>query len=771
MAGISIAIYVLISLTVVGGILLGLRRGLYKSLIDLGVTIVSIIISVFVAKLISKSLVDETKLIEYLDLLMENSADMVETLTPIKETLIGLANDTNALGMIMAFPVILLTPIVFIIVYSLVSLILKIPKVIVARCVFGKNGGETYRGGSRPFGAVVGVVAKILSFMVTLVPLVGYIMLVNNTMISIGEASIKEISNNTSNVETMSFENDDDLQNETPESQSNGDSIKSMGESCLQSREQYLEPLASNPIFKAIYVCGGEWFFDSLTSTKVEGEKVQLSTEIDVLSDVYADVVTLIKVPTTEYGEAQTTAVDNIAETLGEAKIIPSVISGTLSYSSKAWLEGKTVFGASKVVVGDYYEPTLNKLLVMYSQTTNDTIKEDLQTMGDIVNVLIEQGAFVEISNGTPINIPKNEEFMGQLFVELYENDRTRPLAGDLINSFENYLYKIYNDVNGTNVPYPVQLDINSLTKESVYEEGKRMANILNDFSAFYETVDMNETDNTKFLIKTDVRSLGKALDEMEQSVLFGDSYTFLLSAILKSEGAAQFAFMTPEFADAMINRKSSMETVLVSRQQIAIILSATKGESREDAIKYIIANIDSDSAEVIKETLTKDVLTQFGMNNEQSESMSNTLNSVVDQIAKNEDELSEEQLNSEMMAIDMIVNTVKGATSGEDENLFSQEEGDYSKSDFTADQFVKTVVESNIVTSAIIDSSKDEDGNAVEDPYKISSGMSESDKENVTNAIENYYQNNQTQNEDNEELKGKLDAIANVLGIQVSLG
>ena len=774
MTGVTIAIYATLICTVIGGVLLGMRRGLYKSLLDLGVTIFSIIISFFASKWISKSLLDEGKIIEFFDWIMQQAPDMVETLTPIKETFIGLSNDTNALGMAVVFPVVLLIPLIFLIVYSLISLVLKLPKAIIARTVFGKNSGETYHGGSRIFGAAVGLVAKVLSFVVTVVPIIGYVVLVSNTMLDVGEASTKEIPSSITIVETMSSnESSDDLEQE-PEiqpAQTMEESISSMGESCLQARNDYITPIAENPIFKVVYTCGGEWFFKSLSSANVEGEKVSLTDEINVLSGVYAEMVTLLKVPSAEYGEVQMTAIDNMAEILGNAKVAPTIISGFLSYSSNAWLNGEKVFGAEKVIVGDYYEPTLDKILTICSQTTNDTIKEDLHTIGNVVNICIEQGAFVEISNGTPINIPKNEEFMGKLYIELYENGRTRPLVGDMINAFKNYIYRVYNDVNGTSIPYPEQLDINALTRGDVYVEGKLTASILNDFSNFYATVDMNETDNTKFLIQADVRSLGKALDKIERSILFGDSYLFIMPAILRSEGAAQFAFMTPEFAEAMINRKTSMESVLVARQQIAIILSATKNDGREDAIKYILENIDVDSAAVIKETLTSDVLLQFGMNNVESEAMSSTLNSIVDEIAANESDYSEEQLNAEMEAISMIVNTVKGATSEEEDNLFATEEGDYSKSDLTAEQFVETIVESEIVASAIINSSKDEEGELIDDPYKISSGMSASDKESVTNALESYYENNKTEPAEDKELEKKLNAIANILGVQANIG
>ena len=227
---------------------------------------------------------------------------------------------------------------------------------------------------------------------------------------------------------------------------------------------------------------------------------------------------------------------------------------------------------------------------------------------------------------------------------------------------------------------------------------------------------------------------------------------------------------MTPEFADAMINRTTSMESVLVSRQQIAIILSVTEKEDRDDAIKHILENVDKESAEVIKETLTSEVLGEFGMNDSQSESMSNTLNSVIDQIASNEGEYTEEQLEAEIAAVGSVVDVVKGATSDQEGSIFANDSSSSSKTDMTADQFVSNVVNSNILSSAVQNASKDEEGNTIEDPYKISGGMSTEDKESAKLAIEEYYANNQADGADNAELKDTLGSLANIFGVDVNL-
>ena len=256
----------------------------------------------------------------------------------------------------------------------------------------------------------------------------------------------------------------------------------------------------------------------------------------------------------------------------------------------------------------------------------------------------------------------------------------------------------------------------------------------------------------------------------MKSSLFVGDAYTFLLQAVLKSEGAVQLVFLTPDFVEAMLSTTSSMETVLVSRQQLAIIASVSSADDRTAAIEHLLKNIDSASADVIIETLSPGVLQNLGMSPAESNTMSGALGSIVQEIAKNEDGFSDEEIVTEIDAVDKIVSTLQAATDGDkSSNLFSNGEDDDSKSGLTAGELVDTVVNSTIVSSAINSSSTDEEGNAIKNPYGISNKITDSDKDNAKTAIEEYYQTNAGEGE-NEELKQTLGSLASIFGVDVNL-
>ncbi len=769
MQTVNVAIYIAIAVCGVFGALMGLRKGLYKSLINLGVVLLSAGISFALAKLITKLMVSEEEILKGIDKLTATNPEGLELLATIKETILGLSEQGNAVGMAMALPTIIITPFIFMIIYIVVGALLKIPEMIVCRSVFGKNGGESYHGGSRIGGAAVRAVTKILSLAIFLIPLVGYIAFANDILIDVSEigAAPAEEQDDTA-VEPMSKQTDNS------EGSSSGDTISSISTSCAQIRTDYIAPINDNFAVKAVYACGGRWFFNSLTSTRVEGVKITLANEAKVLTDVCKEAIVLLDAPVAEYGEEQTVAITNITNTLDDAIVVPSILSGVISYVSDAWLNGEEVFGYGKINVGEYYEPTFDKILTVFSETTNDTISQDIHTAGNLVNICIEQGFFKEIlGGGSPMTVIQREEFMGEIFVELYLNDTTKPFVADIVNAFKNYIYRVYNEVNGTNIPYPQQLVMENVTKEMMYAEGALISSILKDFMAFYESLDQNETDSTKIIINTDLRSLGRALDTLKTSLFIGDSYGFILEAVLRSKGASQIAFLTPEFIEAMIATDSSMETVLVARQHIAVIASVKDSEHREIAIEHLLKNIDSDTAAVIIETLTPEVLRNLGMSTPQSNAMSGTLGSIVQEIANQNGEITDEKISTEINAIDKIVSTVQSATNEDTtSNLFANGEDDTtSKSGMTASEFVDTVVNSTIVSSAITSSATDEEGNMVENPYGISNKLTESDKSSVKSAIEDYYSENAVADGDNTELETTLDSLASVFGIDVNLG
>jgi hypothetical protein len=280
---------------------MGIRKGLYKALVNLVVVLATAGISLAISKLALKLSVSEDELLlgfDKLATMFPDSAFMVE----IKETVVALSERGNAVEMAAALPMVIISPLVFMITYLVLGLIIKIPEAIVCRSIFGR------RGGNRLGGAIVSSVTKIISFGIFIIPLVGYITMANTVLDDIGNVNTTEQGEV---VQSMADEEiDEDVEQE--QTQSLGATLGSISASCVQINDAYITPIKENFIVKTVYVCGGRWIFNALTTAKVDDVEITLQNEIKVLTDIYGELPALLDAPIAEYGDAQTVAIDNI---------------------------------------------------------------------------------------------------------------------------------------------------------------------------------------------------------------------------------------------------------------------------------------------------------------------------------------------------------------------------------------------------------------------------------------------------------------------------
>jgi hypothetical protein len=191
-----------------------------------------------------------------------------------------------------------------------------------------------------------------------------------------------------------------------------------------------------------------------------------------------------------------------------------------------------------------------------------------------------------------------------------------------------------------------------------------------------------------------------------------------------------------------------------------------------EDAIKFMVSEMTPETAETIKSAISEDTLKDFGISEEQAGAVSSTIGSIVDGMANSTGNMTEEEIKKETEAINTLVNTVMGAVSSEGENeditnIFGEAED--SKTGVSAESFVDTIVSSQVISSAVVGATKDENGEKVEDPYGFADTLTEEDKSAAEDTIKNYFDSNKAGDETDEELKETLGAIAGILGMDSS--
>ena len=771
---ITLAILAIIVISFLFGFLRGRKKGLYKAAVDVGFVFVCLILSIFIARGITKGIANVDTFVSLLESLRGTLG--AETTDSILQFVDKVKDDPGMINAILAIPAAIITPIVFIFVYAIFSLIVLIPKNILENFLFGKNKTPEHKTGNRWAGAAVGGVRNALVAIILLIPIVGYVGFIGDTLDTIvGESEnaggVEAVVDNVENDIVIDFV-DDEMYDEEGEDPT--ESIKQ-----LQSDLAFL---LDNPMVKGINGMGGKLVFRTLTTKRVDGVKISVTREVDGFAKLYGNINVLSAEDATV--DAQKASIENIKEIIHDGELVPFVASEFISFAAEQWLAGEEVFGYEKPNVGEEFQDSIDNLLLTLSTTDKDNIKTDIDTIANIYVICIEEGVIEEMNKeeGDLLSVFANENFVVKLFTEIYNNERTKPAIGFLANTVREYLVAVYDEVNGTTTPAPEKIDMNTISLEQAQNDAKVISKFIWNLNAFTASMEnLDSSDPNAFITKADVTSLGAALDLLKSSVMLGDSYEFIVVAMLKSEAVADLGFVNQDLIDRIDDDNFSMKSTLSSTQKLAIVAlslnasdekAPTKEESKE-ALKEMIKDMTPETAETLKNTVNEDVLQDFGMNEAEAGTMSNTINSIIDGMSSAAtSDMTEEEVEREAEAVSTLVSVMNGISSNTDSNVnnvFGNDSED-SMTGMTADSLLETVVSSQVVTDAIVNAGRNEDDERVEDPFGVADSMTEDDRNAAEGAIRDYYQNNATgDTESDAALQETLDAFANALGMDAS--
>ncbi len=744
---ISTGILIAFAVIALFGFWRGFSKGTFRSLLDLGFLILNIFLSVLIADFIAKNVVN-------IELVAENLPTVAPTLG-LNDELINEINTyiaspeiaSTAAKLLVAFVAVIVMPIVFMVVFIALGIILFIPKVIIQKVVFSKSNGIGLKLG----GGAIGIVAKVVSFAVLIIPVVGYLNYASNT--------IKLINDVEQNKEPQVVQ---EVQNQEEQATIN-----------LGQIETQLEEIVSTPVVKAIYAFGGEALFNTLTTSTINDIKISLTNETECAINLYKESGCFIGVQPSEYGDKQTEAIEKIEGIINDAEFVPALLANALSFVATEWDNGNKVFGFEKPVIGTELQEALDNTISVLADTTVDTFKADVCTVAEIAKYAIENGvvqaAITKDANKILYTL-ENTDVISDILVEMHKNERMRPILPALTNGIVNYIYGIYDEVNGTTTEKHHMVDINGLTEEVVRQEGEYISNVIVELDVFFKSIEGKMNGEIIDILRHgNFAALGRAFNGIKKSYLFCDTYEFLLRTVLESKGCARLGILDEQFITNAIKHESDMEMMLVARQKLTLmVISLHEGEelAYNEAIEALLANITSGDADSVKSIVTEENLKSLGIKGESAHTISGLLTSMVDSIKSETLQIPEENVSKEAESAGKVITAVNSAleNSAQDKNVFTSTSNDKeSTSNMSASEFISTTLESELVSSMVIGATKDEEGNEVDDPYNVKEHLSESDITELESVLSEEYSKN------DESKKETLDAIAHIFGIDVS--
>jgi len=724
----------------------GNSKGLFCVLIDLAFVVLNLIASIFVSKMITDLLIEPNVVYSVLDMI--NGGATEGTLAELLEQMELYLRDgeflaTADLGLVFAIVEVILNPIVFILTFFVLGIILFIVKQLI-KIAIPRTKGIALRLASGGVGAV----KNVLIIAVYVAPQIGFATYGMNAL----NKAADTIGGDVAEIRTQVAE---------------------------------YEGIVTGGALGVINTCGGQFLFETLSTTNVNDVEISLVNETDNVLNIYSSIVPLTEISSINFTSKEADLVDEAINEIEKSEYLTAMVASIMAQCTEEIYKTDTLLELKRPYLGDSFDPVVEKLLEVWSKTNSEALVRDLRTYASVFRSLIDSGLFRELNTvgGNLYVVLENNKFYEGILQNLYYNNRTRPIVPSLANALQQYLYEVYEAING----YPYDLggidavDESRINESSLSEESIRIATAVRELSKFANsTTGVTYVDD---IVKLgDFVALGTGLNQMRDSIFFGASYEFLLDSILHSEACAKLGIFDANFVDNAIGNPDNpsddadMVQLLVSRQNLATLTMAMWDGNKlaqENSLKVLIANLAFDpedpysrqnsenEAKALKELAALDNLAKYGVGGDKGNTVSSITETLVDTIHdhryvdKNGDGIVDQtDIDAEAEATAHVItilsgvhNNIEGATT-----VFGVQNSVTGES---AEQFIGEILASSIANEMIDDAL---DGGKNEDPYGVHATLTDADRANVEAALTNEYNNGTN--------KAKLENIAAILGV-----
>ncbi len=216
-------------------------------------------------------------------------------------------------------------------------------------------------------GMGVGIVVGFLLVLVIMMPFLGTVNVVNVAITEMTEMTAPESENE--DVEPLAL--------------ASGNTFAEAEKA--PSATDMLDSMVNKGAGKVLRVMGGDMLYKATSNKKYDGEKVSLETEISGMTGLLSGV-TAMAADFSEYGDNQTDALGKIADSADSSPLIALISSECLSTAATKWSNGEEFMGQSSLGGGEpLIQPLMDAILEVFKTTNKDEIANDLRSV---------QGAF-----------------------------------------------------------------------------------------------------------------------------------------------------------------------------------------------------------------------------------------------------------------------------------------------------------------------------------------------------------------------------------------
>ena len=350
----------------------------------------------------------------------------------------------------------------------------------------------------------------------------------------------------------------------------------------IQTAHDLNEKILLSPLFTVTDFFYGKTVFEPIVDFNTDFGRINLTDELDAVTDMTCQLIPVI---------APILAEDSKNElTDEEAKVLADI---TKQASESKFLMTAGSLGvrlmADEVAGGKIESEAMGVLKTELSgimeEMTPEMLAEDVETAGQILKA-IAKSALLKIitdeSSEPTIQDLADREMMRELFGVLYDNDHTRAIFVPVVNVGADAVFKemkvdpVYSDA-----------DLNKITRDQMLEEADRLYESLIGLGEFVDSMEESESAATYRMAEA-----GKALDSIKDSILFGNQYDVLVRAVAKSGSSADNALMDA-LADALVNSESAEKLLNSAQSMITLSDELEKGEAKGSKNEKLVSSLD----------------------------------------------------------------------------------------------------------------------------------------------------------------------------------
>ena len=289
----------------------------------------------------------------------------------------------------------------------------------------------------------------------------------------------------------------------------------------LQNIVEFVDAGANNVGAKAVRAVGGDALYSMMTTYDVGGKKATLAKETNLLGTVGHALSDMTNKDVSRKEAAE--SVQKIDEAFKETTLIPAVLPDFLNQAKASWDRGEDYCGVKKPSFGKMDGLVLPVLNVL-GNSSEETVYDDVSTLVDSMAYMTEKDVLTDVKED-PMSMFKKKDVTEKVMRDLLKNDHLAPLVGDL----SAFGIDLFGDAMGASMEN-LALDSSKTTNDAL--EAKMLAEVLAEMAEITEATKKGGMKDVSALTM-----LGPLMDVMAMTETIGRKNTDqMMISLLTSE-------------------------------------------------------------------------------------------------------------------------------------------------------------------------------------------------------------------------------------------